>query len=70
MEHGRLWRDLASALAELPEAQRVAFQLHAIEGMKHEEIARRLGISPDAAMQRYSRACRHLRERLPGWGEP
>lgn len=47
---------LASALAELPPAQRSALVMRELEGRSHKEIARRLGVSPGAARQLVHRA--------------
>ena len=58
---------LATALAELPEAQREALTLHHLEGRPLEEVARLIGRSREAVAGLIKRGLRTLRERL---GEP
>jgi RNA polymerase sigma-70 factor (ECF subfamily) len=52
------------ALATLPEAQRLAFQLRALDDLSYRAIANRLGISEDNARTRVQRARNNLRRRL------
>ena len=49
-----------AALEELPERTRFAFVLHRFEGLKQQEIARRLGISVSAVEKHMIRALRHI----------
>lgn len=51
-----LQRELERAIAQLPLPQRELFLLVAIEGLEPSEAARVLGIAPEAARQRLSRA--------------
>lgn len=55
---------LERALDELPETLRDAFLLGAVEGFDHREVAEQLGIKPDAARARISRARAQLRKIL------
>jgi len=51
---------LNSALMELPELTRYAFVLHRLEGLSHQEIAKRLGISLRNSERYVSQASRHI----------
>ena len=55
-----------NALANLTEAQRVAFLLNRIEGKKHKEIAEMLGISRKAVEKRIYGALEKLRKEIDG----
>lgn len=57
---------LERAIAELPEPLREAFLLGAVHGFDHNEVAEQLGISPDNARARISRARAALRRTLGG----
>jgi RNA polymerase sigma-70 factor (ECF subfamily) len=48
----------------LPDAARAALTLRFVEDLPYEDIARRLGCSPEAARQRVSGAVRTLRARM------
>ena len=52
------------ALAELPDSQRQVIQLRISEGLDHEAIAARLGITRQAVEVRLCRGRSHLRQRL------
>src|ERR1039457_4422771 len=56
--------ELAEALAELPEEQRVVVHLKLWEGLTFEEIAGALEIPPNTAASRYRYGLDKLRERL------
>jgi RNA polymerase sigma-70 factor (ECF subfamily) len=56
--------DLNKLVAELPEGCRVVFNLYAIEGYNHLEIANMLGISEGTSKSQFSRAKSLLREKL------
>lgn len=58
--------DLARAIELLPEGYRTALVLHDIEGMKHAEIAERLGISSGTSKSQLFGARRALRTMLAG----
>jgi RNA polymerase sigma-70 factor (ECF subfamily) len=48
----------------LPEGYKVVFNLFAIEGYSHKEIADLLGVSENTSKSQYSRARAHLRMQL------
>ncbi|MEO0341621.1 MAG: sigma-70 family RNA polymerase sigma factor [Bacteroidota bacterium] len=49
-------QDILKLIRQLPDGYRLVFNLHIIEGYKHEEIAQRLGISPSTSRSQLSRA--------------
>ncbi len=49
-------KDLLAHIARLPEGARVIFNLYALEGMTHQEIADKLNISSGTSKSQYSRA--------------
>lgn len=55
---------VAQALLELPERVRVAFVLHRFEGLRHPEIARRLGVSVSAVEKYVIRALVFIKKRM------
>jgi RNA polymerase sigma-70 factor (ECF subfamily) len=55
---------VAKALRELPERVRVAFVLHRFEGLRHPEIARRLGVSVSAVEKYVIRALVYIKQRM------
>lgn len=59
-------RDLDTALARLPEEQRVVLLLVALEEMRYEDIAATLGIPVGTVMSRLSRGRERLRQILDG----
>jgi len=60
---------LEPALNQLSETERTAFVLRHYEGCDIEEIARRLGVQPNAAKHSVFRAVQKLRRALqPAWG--
>ncbi|MCE3296757.1 MAG: hypothetical protein K0R65_2471 [Crocinitomicaceae bacterium] len=56
--------DLLQKIQRLPEGYRIVFNLFAIEGYQHDEIAQQLGIQPGTSKSQYSRARALLREML------
>ena len=56
--------ELLKMINKLPESSRVIFNLYAIEGYKHQEIADMLGISEGTSKSQYSRARQLLQERM------
>jgi len=56
--------ELFKVLHELPPGYRMVFNLYAIEGYKHKEIAEMLGIDINTSKSQYSRAKAALREKL------
>ena len=53
--------DVEAAIASLPDPLREAFLLGPIQGFDHREVAEMIGISPDNARARISRARAALR---------
>ena len=67
LERADLRRLLDRALAELPEAQRRTFVLHADAGLSYREVADVLGISIGTVMSRLYYARQKLRILLEVW---
>jgi len=57
-------QDLLVIINNLPEGYRMVFNLFAIEGYSHKEIAERLGITESTSKSQYSRAKKVLRDIL------
>lgn len=58
------YKDLLSMIQRLPPAYRVVFNLYAIDGYAHEEIAEMLSISVGASKSNLFKARQKLREKL------
>ena len=56
--------DLMKLVRSMPEGYKVVFNMFAIEGYSHGEIAKTLGISENTSKSQYSRARTYLKERL------
>ncbi|MCU0418517.1 MAG: RNA polymerase sigma factor [Cyclobacteriaceae bacterium] len=56
--------DLLKMIDALPEGYRIVFNLYAIEGYSHKEIAERLGIQENTSKSQLSRARAALQQRL------
>ncbi len=56
--------ELLSVIRSLPEGYRMIFNLYAVEGYKHKEIAEMLGIDINTSKSQYSRARRFIRQKL------
>jgi RNA polymerase sigma-70 factor, ECF subfamily len=56
--------DFEEALAQLPECARQVFVLHDVEGYRHEEIARMLGVVPGTSKSQLHHARMALRRHL------
>lgn len=56
--------DLDAALSRLPEGARTVFVLHDVEGYRHDEIARMLGVATGTSKTQLHRARKLLREAL------
>jgi RNA polymerase sigma factor (sigma-70 family) len=56
--------ELFRVLNELPAGYKMVFNLYAVEGYKHKEIAEMLGIDTNTSKSQYSRAKAVLREKL------
>ncbi|MBG0861318.1 MAG: RNA polymerase sigma factor [Bacteroidales bacterium] len=61
--------ELFKVLNELPAGYRMVFNLYAIEGYKHKEIAELLGIDTNTSKSQYSRAKAAIREKLDKLGK-
>jgi RNA polymerase sigma factor (sigma-70 family) len=61
--------ELYKVLNELPAGYRMVFNLYAIEGYKHKEIAEILGIDTNTSKSQYSRAKAAIREKLKKLGK-
>lgn len=55
---------LQKAIKELPDGCRAVLSLHAIEGMKHKEIAEQLNIAESTSKTQYRHAKQLLKEKL------
>ena len=55
---------LVSAIANLPDGARKAFELHKLEGLSHAEVAERLGISKSGVEKHMAVAMKYLRRAL------
>ncbi len=64
-----LSRDIRKTLRSLPEKQRLAFQLKALNGMTIQEIARTMGTAEGTVKSHLFRATQFLREKFKGWEE-
>ncbi len=56
--------ELYQVMNDLPSGYRMVFNLYAVEGYKHKEIAEMLGIDTNTSKSQYSRAKAVLREKL------
>jgi RNA polymerase sigma-70 factor (ECF subfamily) len=56
--------ELFKVLNDLPAGYRMVFNLYAVEGYKHKEIAEMLRIDTNTSKSQYSRAKAAIRERL------
>lgn len=57
-------KDLMNLIAKMPEGYKVVFNMFAIEGYSHKEIAEELKISENTSKSQYSRARAYLMQRL------
>lgn len=57
---------LVSAVANLPEGARRAFELHKIDGCSHADVAQTMGISKSGVEKHMAVAMKHLRRALMG----
>ena len=64
---GQALAEVASVLDALPERTRTIFVLRRIEGMRHKEIALRLGISVSAVEKHVVRAIEALAGQMEAW---
>ena len=56
--------DLMLLIQSMPHGYKIVFNMYAIEGYSHQEIATTLGISENTSKSQYSRARAYLRERI------
>ena len=61
-------KDLIKMINEMPDGYRVVFNMFAIEGYSHREIADKLGVSENTSKSQYSRARGYLRNKLEELG--
>jgi RNA polymerase sigma-70 factor (ECF subfamily) len=61
--------ELYNIIRDLPAGYRMVFNLYAIEGYKHKEIAEKMGIDINTSKSQYSRAKRQIQERLGELGK-
>jgi len=61
--------ELFKVLNELPAGYRMVFNLYAVEGYKHKEIAEMLGIDTNTSKSQYSRAKAVIRDKLEKLGK-
>ncbi|MBI1227044.1 MAG: sigma-70 family RNA polymerase sigma factor [Bacteroidetes bacterium] len=57
-------RRIHEAMGELPDGCRLVFNLHLLEGYRHQDVAQMLGITESTSKTQYMRAKRILREKL------
>lgn len=60
-------QDLVNLIRELPAGYQIVFNMYAIDGYSHKEIAEHLGISENTSKSQLSRARAHLQKRLSGY---
>ena len=60
--------ELLNMIKKLPQSSQIIFNLYAIEGYKHHEIAEMLGISVGTSKSQYARAKQLLREQMEDTG--
>ena len=63
------YRELLTMLQTLPQGCQVVFNLYAIEGYKHQEIAKMLDISEGTSKSQYARARSLMKEMITKKGE-
>jgi len=56
--------ELLSVIKDLPTGYRIVFNLYAVEGFKHKEIARKMQIDINTSKSQYSRARKLIRHKL------
>ena len=61
--------ELYKVLNELPKGYRMVFNLYAVEGYKHKEIAEIMGIDTNTSKSQYSRAKAVIRDKLEKLGK-
>jgi RNA polymerase sigma-70 factor (ECF subfamily) len=61
--------ELFKVLNELPSGYRIVFNMYAVDGYKHKEIAEILGIDANTSKSQYSRAKAAIRDKLEKLGK-
>ena len=56
--------ELMKEIQEMPPGYRVVFNMFAIEGFSHQEIAEHLGVAESTSKSQYLRARAYLKERI------
>lgn len=64
IEEGLMADDLMILIHKMPDGYKVVFNLFAIEGYSHSEIAEMLGVSENTSKSQYSRAKDYMRKQL------
>ncbi len=64
IEEGLNANDLMKMIQSMPDGYRVVFNMFAIEGFSHKEIAESLGVTESTSKSQYSRARAYLKERI------
>ena len=64
IEEEMMAEDLMKLVRAMPDGYRIVFNMFAIEGYSHAEIAATLGVTENTSKSQYSRARAYLRERL------
>jgi RNA polymerase sigma-70 factor (ECF subfamily) len=64
IEEEMMAEDLMKLVRAMPDGYRIVFNMFAIEGYSHAEIAVTLGVTENTSKSQYSRARAYLRERL------
>lgn len=60
--------DLLLLINNMPDGYRIVFNMFAIEGYAHKEIAEKLGISENTSKSQYARAKTHLQQKMKDLG--
>lgn len=61
---GLMAEDLMKLISSMPDGYRVVFNMFAIEGYSHKDIAKELGVSENTSKSQYSRARAFLKTKL------
>jgi len=64
IEEEMMAEDLMKLVRAMPDGYRIVFNMFAIEGYSHAEIATTLGVTENTSKSQYSRARAYLRDRL------
>ena len=67
MQHGRFRRDLANAIDDLPEREKLVLSLYYDEELNLKEIGEIIGVSESRVSQIHSLAALRLRSKLSVW---